>query len=899
MAPATRGRSGSRTPFAFALGVPLVLLGLLLAGLPSAFLPSPSLNGPGHATPVSAPSESSDRLAEAFASLAVGAGPASGHAWSCQGNELGSASCGLQRPSSSTSPAATVLSWQNITGSAGVPPSARIGSAIAYDVSDGYVLLFGGENGAGTNLYSDTWKFVGGGWSNITTSVGSPPFSRVTAAMTYDYADKYVVLFGGLAVKSGSYLDDRADTWTFHGGTWSNITTTAGTAPTARFSAAMAYDFPDHEVIMFGGEDVVQGTLSVTINMLSDTWAFSGGTWKDLTSTAGTPPSPRAGSEVAFDPVDGYVLLYGGIWNTLSGTTITGYVIADTWKFTGGHWSNITASVHGSPGDRALGGLAYDPGADVMVLAGGCYAYVSQACSLENSTWAYTGGTWTDASATMSVAPPPRGTMAMINDTADGYIVFFGGSCGNGCAQQDTWREPAPPSSLPSVQFEVAPAAACGPVSFNGLAEVSGSSVSAPLGHDSLSVPACPEHPFGSWNVSGGLSVGSSTTSSTTLAIGGSGTLTAYFLPSLGVSLSANATVVALGAHVRLTAAGWGGLPPYSDVWSLNGTNTSSTGSSLALVLPDAANYTYQVWETDSAAQVVGSAPVTIEVLPFVAPPLSVNVTLTSYDTPTGYPLTASAHTSGGTIDSYVWTENGSAALSCSTANCSVTFAHGARYTLGVQVTDSRGRTAAATSGVTVYGYFPSSPPGALDVTLSANATTTTVGGQLTLTTSVSGGIPPYNFYQVHTSLDGADEGNSSFVTNGAVLEWNFTTAGTVTLIMWVTDSASEVAASAPLTIDVKPVPTGSSSTGAGGLLGLSDLDLAILGAIVAALLLGVLLALRARRTRARPPESPPPLPPAAAWSPPPTRTAAVAGSRPPLQVPNDPEPEPPWGRRS
>jgi Galactose oxidase, central domain len=200
-------------------------------------------------------------------------------------------------------------------------PSERVGATMTFDAKDGYVLFFGGYNQSG--YLTDTWKFVAGAWSKIATT--STPPGRAYAGMTYDMADGYVVLFGGCHTtppcSSGNFL---GDTWTYSGGTWTQIHPT--THPAARGGFMMTYDSGTGSVILFGGCNSTYCTAP-----FSDTWSFVGGQWSLVTVTH--HPSPRLFAVGAYDVKSNYLVLFGGENHT------TAY--NDTWEYTAGSWSKI------------------------------------------------------------------------------------------------------------------------------------------------------------------------------------------------------------------------------------------------------------------------------------------------------------------------------------------------------------------------------------------------------------------------------------------------------------------------------------------------------------------------------------------------------------------------------
>lgn len=177
--------------------------------------------------------------------------------------------------------------WTNITTIAGTPP-ARHNPAMTWDGKDGYVLMFGGSHRAngGQPVIGDTWKFAGGFWSQIGTCGGpsqpgcgaAAPPPRYQEAATYDATDRYVLLFGG---STGSVL--FSDTWTYVNGTWTNLTAGTGASPRPNVGAAMAFFPALGKVVLVGGENAT----SVPKNA---TWTWAKGKWVHLNLSA-LPPA--------------------------------------------------------------------------------------------------------------------------------------------------------------------------------------------------------------------------------------------------------------------------------------------------------------------------------------------------------------------------------------------------------------------------------------------------------------------------------------------------------------------------------------------------------------------------------------------------------------------------------
>jgi PKD repeat protein len=216
-------------------------------------------------------------------------------------------------------------------------------------------------------------------------------------------------------------------------------------SPPAEYGGSMVYDAADGYELYYGG-----GNYSADY---ASTWIFSQGNWTNITSTAGTPPSPRQGMSMTYDASDGYVLAYGGSPSGLASCPGRGGC-NDTWAFQDGHWKQLNPSVyplcHTSIGcypDFLPGGsisITYDAADGYVVMFDGNapgippnYYFPGQ------ETWAFRADNWTELNnLTSGVAlPPPVGGMQLVYDNDLQEAIMFGGSNGTanaGWNQYDT-----------------------------------------------------------------------------------------------------------------------------------------------------------------------------------------------------------------------------------------------------------------------------------------------------------------------------------------------------------------------------------------------------------------------------------------------------------------------------
>jgi len=203
---------------------------------------------------------------------------------------------------------------------------------------------------------------------------------------------------------------------------WTNLSNATGpTALTPRFAAMEAYDPVDGYLVLFGGTRTV-GFVGYTYG---DTWVYAAGAWTELFPAVA--PTARFGGMMTWDAADGYVLLFGGC-----PANCANYTLNDTWKFLDGSWTPIATTQ--SPPSRYMGAMAYDGSDRSVLLFGGARSDNTYF----GDTWSYQAGGWTNLTGSLSASPTPRWQQAMAWDPRDGCVLLYGGEVESGQAS-DTW----------------------------------------------------------------------------------------------------------------------------------------------------------------------------------------------------------------------------------------------------------------------------------------------------------------------------------------------------------------------------------------------------------------------------------------------------------------------------
>jgi hypothetical protein len=300
-------------------------------------------------------------------------------------------------------------------------PNDRSGAWMAYYPPNETVLLYSGYclDQPDTACH-DTWNWSGDHWTEL-----HPPFNlAASAGLTYDAVDRVLVAPFGAA------------TFTWDGTQWTRHNNTADPEMFTIFSA-VTQDATGRPVY-FGG--VTNGST-----YHNDIFRWNGTRWNKL-----EPPVKPPGREImqaTYDPVRRQTIIYGGIGcgtpTPLNSCPQT--YLDDTWTWDGTAWTQQHPAQ--TPGKRAFGLMAFDPGTQLSILFSGVVTDNLSADTLTADTWSWDGSNWTQQSPANS--PGPLISSMMTTYPPDAKIFLFGGQQDNpGRVVNDTWTFGISPTPL-------------------------------------------------------------------------------------------------------------------------------------------------------------------------------------------------------------------------------------------------------------------------------------------------------------------------------------------------------------------------------------------------------------------------------------------------------------------
>ena len=260
-------------------------------------------------------------------------------------------------------------------------------------------------------------------WTNISATAGGAPACRDSEGLVDDAALGEVILFGGVSQCGQPNSYSLGDTWAFSNGTWTNLSSSLTVAPSPRWGMAMVYDAAAQEMVLFGGTDTFGNTND-------QTWTFNG-TWTNVTAEQTVSPPALFSPGATYDPSVGGLLLYGGE----SGFSGPEFIYNATWLFHDGQWSELNVM---GPDPLRSPSLVYDAAANASILFGGYDGLTNVPI---NQTWSFANDAWILLHP--STSPSARFTSGATYDPVTGAIVLFAGFTyqfwASNVAVQDTW----------------------------------------------------------------------------------------------------------------------------------------------------------------------------------------------------------------------------------------------------------------------------------------------------------------------------------------------------------------------------------------------------------------------------------------------------------------------------
>jgi hypothetical protein len=191
--------------------------------------------------------------------------------------------------------------------------------------------------------------------------------------------------------------------------------------PQGRAGSGMAFDPLRGKMVLFGGTNSDRGT-----------WEWDGQFW---TRVSDMGPTPRRDFGMAWDGTSKCVMLFGGaaISSDPGADPAHPTMLGDTWEWDGEGWTQVEDT---GPPARFGFSVASDTTRGRIVLFGGANFVQGNPQSLAD-TWEWDGAAWTQQNET---GPSDRSGHRMTFDSIRARTVLFGGISVEGAPQGDTWE---------------------------------------------------------------------------------------------------------------------------------------------------------------------------------------------------------------------------------------------------------------------------------------------------------------------------------------------------------------------------------------------------------------------------------------------------------------------------
>jgi N-acetylneuraminic acid mutarotase len=299
---------------------------------------------------------------------------------------------------------------------------------MTYDANAEAVVLFGGK-GARSLYFNDLWTYTPktDRWREL-KPLGPLPPARFGHAIVYDARAGAVLVFAGVVATTDG---PSGDLWAYstNRNAWMHLEP-AGDRPAARIYPSAVYDTALKETIVFGGW--------TGASAFNDTWSYDSLTERWTRASVTDAPRPRWGASMAYDPVTGTIVLFGGLFGGYDGRER----LNDTWSYDPAThtWRNLHPAGPLPPA-RGYAAMDYDATTHEMVLFGG----FAGPQGLVSDTWTYdpARNAWSRI-AQPAAHPSARDFSALVYDQGARRLLLFGGLSGtqgniNGTLLNDTW----------------------------------------------------------------------------------------------------------------------------------------------------------------------------------------------------------------------------------------------------------------------------------------------------------------------------------------------------------------------------------------------------------------------------------------------------------------------------
>ncbi|MBI3071700.1 MAG: hypothetical protein HYY84_06175 [Deltaproteobacteria bacterium] len=318
-------------------------------------------------------------------------------------------------------------SWTQLAPLPNTTPVGRDSHSAIYDITNGRVVIFGGDSETGYR--NDTWALAmsadgGANWSNLLPA-GTPPSARERLSAIFDKPNGRMIVFGGYGSggnTNNTYALSLPDAGT---ATWSTLSP-SGTLPSARSGHTAIYD--DHvsppRIVVFGGYTGGSPDRSNEVFYLS----LPGGTpaWSKKYPT-GTTPIERDAHTAIYDSANKRMIVFGGsAGGSIGRNDVWALALPNDYPSEPA-WSEISPT--GTKPNKRYGQSAtYDAVNQRMLVFGGKDTDIGQTT---NEVWALTlpdAGTpeWQQLSTT-GVVPDRRSFSTAVLETVGHRLVVFGG----------------------------------------------------------------------------------------------------------------------------------------------------------------------------------------------------------------------------------------------------------------------------------------------------------------------------------------------------------------------------------------------------------------------------------------------------------------------------------------